>query len=77
MQLDLTIDETDVPTDAPRVAQEQLATERGERPRARAHGAHGHLSARELEEVETAERGGVLVLPSAADPEILTLDAVR
>ena len=76
MQRDLPVDQPDVAADVARVAQQQPVGERGE-PLGVGDRLDADAGAGEHEQVAAAERGGVLVLPAAGDPEVLAFDPVR
>ena len=77
VQLDLRVDQAGVAPDEPRVAEHEVVLEAAERLGGRSDGGDQHAQPRELEQVEAAERGGVLILPAAADPQVVAFDRIR
>src|SRR5581483_5920345 len=76
VQADLRVDEAEVRPRPARVAEHQVRAKAGERVVARRNRGDHDARRGELDEVEAAERGRVLILPSARDAEVLTLDRV-
>jgi hypothetical protein len=77
MHPDLSLDQTDVTPDGPRVAEQEVAAQFGQRAGTEVDGPDPSAGPGELDQVEAAVGRRVLVLPAAADAQILALDPVR
>ena len=76
IEVDLRVDQPDVPPDEPRVAEHQVPFQPRHDVGIGPNRRDPYAVRRELEEVESAERSRVLILPAAADAQVVPLDRV-